>query len=112
VVAVLVSPPLPSTPLASPAPSCPVRHCRHVCRPSALTTHVTPHNSTQTTDGDDVILSKEAMQQQQHHTRQHRRPMEPFEVPRFGAYYAHDDRGEEPPPTTRCACVCGHTGRC
>jgi hypothetical protein len=27
-----------------------------------------------------------------------RRPLEPYEVPRSGAFYEHDDRGEAPPP--------------
>jgi hypothetical protein len=40
------------------------------------------------------------MQQQRRQQQQRRRPLEPFEVPRSGAFYAHDDRGEEEPQAT------------
>jgi hypothetical protein len=48
-------------------------------------------------NGDDVILSKEelAAQQRQQQQRQQRRPLEPYEVPTSGRFYAHDDRGNE-----------------
>jgi hypothetical protein len=44
--------------------------------------------------------------QQQRRQQQRRRPLEPFEVPRSGAFYAHDDRGEEEPGAdARCGAV-------
>jgi hypothetical protein len=48
-------------------------------------------------EGDDVILNKADMQQHRQQ-QQRRRPLEPFEVPRSGAFYAHDDRGEQEEP--------------